>query len=165
MLYAWIYCGPFISLIISYPIILCLISDHFNIYILEGSKSIICCSCWFSAILNCLPIGFIIFGSSLFQFHHQEFGGQNLAKLFSRECLLLLLPEAKSLLQPEGLGSVQEFLDHLPYLLIVPSSISQQQCLYYHISSGKICLSPQLTSLVPVPCHSSSSLWYIGSAP
>lgn len=56
----------------------------------------------------------------MFQFHHREFGGQNLAKLFSRECWLLLLLEPKSLLQPEGLGLVQEFLDHLPYLLIVP---------------------------------------------
>lgn len=35
------------------------------------------------------------------------------------ECLLLLLPRAKHLLQPQVFGWVQESLYHLPYLLIV----------------------------------------------
>lgn len=86
--------------------------------------------------------------------------GQNLEKLSSREHLLLLFLGAEGLLQLEVLGWAQEFLDHLPYFLIVPRLNIPAVSIDCHIPSGGICLSLQPTSLFPVLCHSRSSLWY-----
>lgn len=105
---------PFIALNISYPTVLCSIFDYFDICILEATKSILFFFYWFSLIVNFLAMGFIIFVNSLFQFNQRDFHWQNLGKLFSRECLPLLFPEAKGLLQPEGFSSGQKFLDHFP---------------------------------------------------
>lgn len=85
---------------------------------------------------------------------------QNMEKLSPREHLLFLFPGAEGLLQLEVLGWAQEFLDHLPYLLIVPRLNIPAVSLDCHIPSGEICLSLQPTSLFPVLCHSRSSSWY-----
>lgn len=79
------------------------------------------------------------------------------------KCLLLLLPGAKGLLQPEVFGWEQKSLDHLPYLLTVSKLNIPEAKLLLQYTFREICFSLQPTSLVPVPCHSRSNSQYIGN--
>lgn len=87
--------------------------------------------------------------SSLLQFNQWEFHWQNLGKLFSRECLLLLFPEAKGLLQPEGFSSVQEPLDHFPPHGIGILNLTTSHCSPFLWSQS---LPPQLQFMLHWEC-------------
>lgn len=98
--------------------------------------------------------------NSSFQFNQYEFHWQTLGKVFSRVCFqspkisfsLKVLAQCRS--------------PWIIFLLIVPRFNNPVAMpLLPYIPSGKICLSLQPMSLVPVPCYSSSSSWNIGSVP